>query len=118
MANELTCRDCIYQSTDVNEFPCSRCKRAYVDHYRQRTVNTWITDVHKAITDLRKLKDFDIFQIDEIQFDSYGTTILMMGDSVPEMARQLHVDPTETEHFNHLQIGSLDFMSRRMDEDE
>ena len=118
MANELSCRDCIDQGTDVNEFPCSRCKRAYVDHYRRQTINTWITDVHKAITDLRKLKDFDRFEIDDIQFDAYGTTIMMRGDSVPDMAHQLLTDPTQTEHFNHLQIGSLDFMSRRMDDDE
>lgn len=116
MTNELSCKDCIWTQTDVNKFPCNRCRRAYVDHYKAQTINTWVTDVHKAISELRRLKSFDCYDIDDIQFDSYGTTIMMMGDAVPEMAKELHTDHTETDHFNHLQIGSLDFVSRRYED--
>lgn len=116
MTNELTCNDCIFQKRNINEDPCKRCSRAYVDYFRAQTINTWITDVHKAVTELRKLKSFDCFDIDDIQFDSYGTTIMMMGDAVPGMAEDLHTDYTQTDNFNHLQIGSLDFVSRRYED--
>lgn len=116
MTNELSCNNCVDKNKHINEDPCKRCSRAYMDLFRAQTINSWISDVHKAIAELRNIKSFDCYDIDDIQFDSYGTTIMMMGDAVPEMAKELHTDHTQTDNFNHLQIGSLDFVSRRYED--
>lgn len=111
------CANCRAERKKASEEPCKSCSRAYIDRYTPITTYQWLENVLDVIDAAKMARTHGSLQIESIEFDGDGATVLLYGEGAPELAKERKGQCTQTEYFNHYLVGNVDFVSRRFDID-